>query len=90
MSTPTELVALDFPGHGLSGHKSADGPPQLLAEFAYYVAECLEALQWGSAGGENDGEKVIIIGHSMGGMCLICLLLVSCVISEYLICSFPN
>jgi pimeloyl-ACP methyl ester carboxylesterase len=70
ISTPTELIALDFPGHGLSGHKSADGPPQLLAEYAYYVAECLEALKWGSvggAGGGNGGEKVTIIGHSMGG-----------------------
>ena len=29
---PMEIVALDFPGHGLSHHKSVDGPPQLLAE----------------------------------------------------------
>lgn len=29
-----EILALDFPGHGLSGHKSVDGPPQLLAEVS--------------------------------------------------------
>jgi pimeloyl-ACP methyl ester carboxylesterase len=32
---PMEIVALDFPGHGLSHHKSVDGPPQLLAEVRY-------------------------------------------------------
>lgn len=32
---PMEILALDFPGHGLSGHKSVDGPPQLLAEVSY-------------------------------------------------------
>ena len=32
---PMEIVALDFPGHGLSQHKSVDGPPQLLAEVRY-------------------------------------------------------
>lgn len=47
---PTVIVALDFPGHGLSSHKSVDGPPQLLAEYAYYVAELIEALQWGDNG----------------------------------------
>lgn len=53
-NSPTEIVALDFPGHGLSSHKSVDGPPQLLAEYTYYVSECLEALGWvggGSTGG---------------------------------------
>lgn len=59
---------MDFPGHGLSGHKSADGPPQLLAEYSYYVAECLEALHWGSvSAGAEGNEKITIIGHSMGG-----------------------
>lgn len=32
---PMEILALDFPGHGLSGHKSVDGPPQLLAEVSF-------------------------------------------------------
>lgn len=68
LSTPTELIALDFPGHGLSQHKSADGPPQLLAEYAYYVAECLEAVEWGSVGAGGEGsDKITLVGHSMGG-----------------------
>ena len=33
---PMEILALDFPGHGLSGHKSVDGPPQLLAEVSFF------------------------------------------------------
>jgi pimeloyl-ACP methyl ester carboxylesterase len=36
---PMEIMALDFPGHGLSGHKSVDGPPQLLAEVSYLYIE---------------------------------------------------
>ena len=34
LQQPMEILALDFPGHGLSGHKSVDGPPQLLAEVS--------------------------------------------------------
>ncbi len=52
----TELVALDLPGHGLSGHKSADGPPAALAEAAFYVAEAVEQLRW---------SNFTLIGHSM-------------------------
>ena len=73
LKNPTELVALDFPGHGLSGHKSPDGPTVLLAEYAYYVAECLEALQWGSTvdgvASRDAATKtggVTVVGHSMG------------------------
>lgn len=47
-------------GHGKSGHKSVDGPPQLLAEYAYYVAELVEALQWGN----NDEGGNTISGGS--------------------------
>jgi pimeloyl-ACP methyl ester carboxylesterase len=57
----TELVALDFPGHGLSSHKSSDGPPTLLAECAYYVAEAVEQLQW-----NHESTPFTLIGHSMG------------------------
>mmetsp|Transcript_32853 Transcript_32853/g.60574 ORF Transcript_32853/g.60574 Transcript_32853/m.60574 type:complete len:431 (+) Transcript_32853:19-1311(+) len=62
---PTEIVALDFPGHGLSGHKSVDGPPQLLAEYVYYVAELVEALQWGkgNAGGAGVGVSRSVVGN---------------------------
>jgi len=59
---PMEILALDFPGHGLSGHKSVDGPPQLLAEYAYYVLECIEALKWGKGnnGGSSGGTRTVV------------------------------
>ena len=59
----TELVALDFPGHGLSSHKSVDGPPMMLAESAYYVAEAVQQLKW--IDGTNR-SKITMVGHSMG------------------------
>jgi pimeloyl-ACP methyl ester carboxylesterase len=74
-----ELVALDLPGHGMSSHKSLDGPPTLLSEGVYYVAEALDQLGWTtdddtpntttvpqSTYGVGRGG-VTIIGHSMGG-----------------------
>jgi pimeloyl-ACP methyl ester carboxylesterase len=54
-----DIVALDFPGHGLSSHKSADAPPQLLAEYAFYVAEAVHCLEWSQS-------SLIVVGHSMG------------------------
>jgi len=57
LSDSAELVALDFPGHGLSSHKSADGPPSVLADAAFYVAETVQQLQW---------DSFILVGHSMG------------------------
>jgi pimeloyl-ACP methyl ester carboxylesterase len=57
----TELVALDFPGHGLSSHKSMDGPPAMLAEAVYYIAEAVEQLQW-----NHESTPFTLIGHSMG------------------------
>eukprot|EP00579_Thalassiosira_antarctica_P030666 CAMPEP_0202027436 /NCGR_PEP_ID=MMETSP0905-20130828/61465_1 /ASSEMBLY_ACC=CAM_ASM_000554 /TAXON_ID=420261 /ORGANISM="Thalassiosira antarctica, Strain CCMP982" /LENGTH=399 /DNA_ID=CAMNT_0048590947 /DNA_START=52 /DNA_END=1251 /DNA_ORIENTATION=- len=64
-SIPTEIVALDFPGHGHSAHKSVDGPPQLLAEYAYYVSELVEALQWGRGnnGGSGVGNSRTVVGN---------------------------
>ncbi len=47
-----------FPGHGKSSHKSVDGPPQLLAEYAYYAAELVEALQWGNHDDEGGNTDV--------------------------------
>jgi pimeloyl-ACP methyl ester carboxylesterase len=74
-----ELVALDLPGHGLSSHKSLDGPSTLLSEGVYYVVEALHQLGW-NIGDDSPstspvphrtdscgGGGVTIIGHSMGG-----------------------
>ena len=63
-----ELVALDFPGHGMSSHKSRDGPPMLLSELTYYVAEAMQQLEWTKQhqDGDNNGCKFSLIGHSMG------------------------
>ena len=41
-----DVIALDFPGHGHSSHKSSDGPTQILSEYALYVAEALTSLNW--------------------------------------------
>lgn len=41
-----DVIALDFPGHGHSSHKSSDGPTQVLSEYALYVAEALKAINW--------------------------------------------
>lgn len=67
-----ELVALDFPGHGLSSHKSKDGPPMMLSELAYYVAEAVRELDWmtdpttKASGGAPKTTTFAILGHSMG------------------------
>jgi len=55
-----QVIALDFPGHGMSDHKSNDAHPQLLAEYAYYVAEATKQII------PNTNEKFTLIGHSMG------------------------
>ncbi len=55
-----DLVALDFPGHGHSSHKSLDGPSMMLMDYVYYVHEVLQILQW-------QADTVTMIGHSMGG-----------------------
>jgi pimeloyl-ACP methyl ester carboxylesterase len=54
----TEVVALDFPGHGLSSHKSKDAP-MMQAEYAYYVSEAVRSLEW-------DERPFTLVGHSMG------------------------
>ena len=76
-----ELVALDFLGHGLSSHKSRDGPSMVLSEAVYYVAEALQQLGWISSTtmtatkpDDNPNKStanplapvVTLIGHSMG------------------------
>jgi pimeloyl-ACP methyl ester carboxylesterase len=74
-----EIVAIDLPGHGLSSHKSLDGPPTLLSEGVYYIAEALDQLGWTTGddpqkaskhlrdANDGDGGGVTLIGHSMGG-----------------------
>lgn len=69
MQQPIELVAMDLPGHGLSSHKPMGGPPIVLTEGTYYIAEMLHELGWvGDSNDDNDeNNKVSLIGHSMGG-----------------------
>jgi pimeloyl-ACP methyl ester carboxylesterase len=55
------VVALDFPGHGWSSHKSQDGPPVLLADSAFYVAEAVRQLKW-----DRESYPFTLVGHSMG------------------------
>jgi pimeloyl-ACP methyl ester carboxylesterase len=42
----SEVIALDLPGHGMSSHKSADCPPQLLADYIFYIADVIQQLHW--------------------------------------------
>ena len=79
-NTDVNVVAIDFLGHGLSSHKSLDGPSILLSESAFYVAEAIEKLGWwkedsnkrkknedGSAEPvRQDNIPFILVGHSMG------------------------
>jgi len=53
-SVDVEVLALDFPGHGLSGHRSPDCPMSLLSEYCFYACEAAEQLQW---------DKFSLIGH---------------------------
>jgi len=41
----TEIIALDFPGHGHSSHRSNDAPPLVQADLVYYMCEAIQALQ---------------------------------------------
>jgi pimeloyl-ACP methyl ester carboxylesterase len=52
-----DLVALDFPGHGLSAHR----PPHTWYHYIDYVEDAivaLDALGW---------ERCVVLGHSLGG-----------------------
>jgi pimeloyl-ACP methyl ester carboxylesterase len=57
----SELVALDFPGHGLSQHATIDNPPIVINDLCYYTAEAIRILNW-----ENYG--FMLLGHSMGSV----------------------
>jgi len=54
-----DFVALDFVGHGMSSHKSFDGPSAIMADLVYYVHEAIHQLKW-------ENEKITLLGHSMG------------------------
>jgi len=56
--TELNLVAIDLPGHGQSGHRSADAHYHFL-DWIYDVATLIKQSGW---------QQVNIIGHSMGGM----------------------
>jgi pimeloyl-ACP methyl ester carboxylesterase len=59
-----DLVALDFPGHGASSHKSLDGASTIMMDLVYYLYDAIHQLQW-------QNEKITLLGHSMGaGICL--------------------
>jgi pimeloyl-ACP methyl ester carboxylesterase len=51
------LVALDFPGHGRSAHRSIDAVYHFV-DWAPDVVRALDALGW---------ERATLLGHSMGG-----------------------
>lgn len=50
------VVALDLPGHGLSGHKSADAGYAFI-DWAYDVERAVTSLGW---------SRFQVLGHSMG------------------------
>ncbi|MFQ3235345.1 MAG: pimeloyl-ACP methyl ester carboxylesterase [Paraglaciecola sp.] len=52
------VVALDFAGHGHSGHRSADCQYHLL-DYVHDLHELVEQQQW---------QDFILLGHSMGGI----------------------
>jgi pimeloyl-ACP methyl ester carboxylesterase len=68
-----EVVALDLPGHGLSGHRPKEAPSVVLSEAVYYVADVLRQLEWAPSAEmvtetetETNPPEVILIGHSVG------------------------
>lgn len=57
-----ELIALDFPGHGLSSHRSMDSPPMMIInDLCYSIREACRSLEW-------EDEGFVLIGHSLGSI----------------------
>lgn len=56
LGTDLDLVAVDFPGHGLSPHRSVDAS-YLFVDWVREVFAAADALNW---------NKFHILGHSMG------------------------
>jgi len=61
-----DILAIEFPGHGHSSHKSPDGPTQLLSEYALYVFEALSSFGWIEQESSSN-SAITLVGHSMGG-----------------------
>lgn len=53
-----QFVAIDWPGHGQSDHRSKDAHYHFI-DWCYDLLQLLDVNQW---------QQVSIIGHSMGGM----------------------
>jgi pimeloyl-ACP methyl ester carboxylesterase len=66
----TQVVAMDFPGHGHSSHKGLEAPPMVQSEMVYYVCEAIEALlkSGGSESNTKDSkyQRITLVGHSLG------------------------
>lgn len=56
--TQYQFVAIDWPGHGQSDHRSKDAHYHFI-DWCYDLLQLLEVNQW---------QQISIIGHSMGGM----------------------
>jgi len=56
-SSNYRVIAIDFPGHGLSDHRAADG----LYYFIEWVADVIALIDY------LEADDVYLIGHSMGG-----------------------
>lgn len=52
-----DLVALDLPGHGASGHR-APGYDYVFVDWVHDVLDAMDALGW---------DRADLLGHSMGG-----------------------
>jgi pimeloyl-ACP methyl ester carboxylesterase len=81
-SLDCDVFAMDFPGHGQSGHFSLEHPPTLLSDGVYHVAEVVAQKKWitttsptetnGTTLGDanapqpSQNQKFTLIGHSMG------------------------
>jgi len=52
------VIAIDWPGHGLSSHRSADAHYHFI-DYVYDLLLLFESNRW---------QKIDIVGHSMGGM----------------------
>lgn len=61
------VVALDYPGHGESSHRSLDAPPLVQSDLVYYVCEAIDAITNSEVPGLAMHQGPIsVIGHSLG------------------------